>query len=216
MATQDRATRTRGAILKAAAQVFEERGYQAATIAEILAAAGVTKGALYFHFQSKEELAHGVLAEQDLKLVVPERPCRTQEFVDMCFTHAHRLQNEPMVRAAVRLSLDMEATGLDRTAPFRGWQTVMTDVFERAQAQGELLPHVVPAETSAVAVGAFAGVQQMSQVLTDYQDLPERISSLLRHLLPSVMLSSVLASLDIAPDRGARVFAELTADLATA
>ncbi|MGW3828972.1 TetR family transcriptional regulator, partial [Streptomyces sp. NPDC005071] len=35
-------------------------GHRDATISEILARAGVTKGALYFHFNSKEELALGV------------------------------------------------------------------------------------------------------------------------------------------------------------
>lgn len=54
---QDRSVRTRQTILSAAARVFEERGYQMATISEILTAAGVTKGALYFHFPSKEDLA---------------------------------------------------------------------------------------------------------------------------------------------------------------
>ncbi len=56
---QDRAILTRQAILTAAAGVFEERGYRAATISEILARAGVTRGALYFHFPSKEDLAEG-------------------------------------------------------------------------------------------------------------------------------------------------------------
>lgn len=64
MAKQDRAIRTRRAILEAAAIVFEKQGFQAATITDILKMAGVTKGALYFHFQSKEALAHGVLNEQ--------------------------------------------------------------------------------------------------------------------------------------------------------
>lgn len=64
MARQERAVRTRRAILEAAAAVFDERGYEAATIADILARAGVTKGALYFHFCSKQELAQGVLDEQ--------------------------------------------------------------------------------------------------------------------------------------------------------
>ncbi len=53
MARQERAVRTRHAVVQAAAQVFAERGYAAATIAEILDRAGVTKGALYFHFDSK-------------------------------------------------------------------------------------------------------------------------------------------------------------------
>ncbi|MGW4804491.1 ScbR family autoregulator-binding transcription factor [Kitasatospora sp. NPDC004272] len=211
MATQDRATRTRRTILRAAAQVFEERGYQASTISEILAAAGVTKGALYFHFQSKEELARGVLTEQDMRIVVPRRPCRTQELVDMCFTHTHLLQTDPMVRAGVRLSLDQQATGIDRASAFRSWRAIVTDVLEQARAQGELLPHVVPGETATVLVGAFGGVQQMSQAMTDYQDLADQIAALLRHMLPNVVLPSVLAALDLAPDRGARVHAELAA-----
>ena len=64
MAQQERAVRTRRAVLEAAAGVFAERGYAAATIAEILNRAGVTKGALYFHFDSKAALARGVLEER--------------------------------------------------------------------------------------------------------------------------------------------------------
>ncbi|MEK8171459.1 helix-turn-helix domain-containing protein [Streptomyces sp. M19] len=59
MARQERAIRTRNEILRAAATVFNEFGYDAATIAETLTRADVTKGALYFHFQSKEDLARG-------------------------------------------------------------------------------------------------------------------------------------------------------------
>ncbi|HEX2301961.1 MAG TPA: ScbR family autoregulator-binding transcription factor, partial [Pseudonocardiaceae bacterium] len=171
MAKQDRAIRTRQAILSAAAKVFEERGYRAATISEILSTAGVTKGALYFHFESKEALALGVLSEQDQKFVVPPRECKIQEFVDVMMLHAHQLQNDAMVRAGVRLTLDQRAEGLDRSGPFLRWQEVGEDLLTQAQAQGELLPQVRPAESAAVAVGAFAGVQAMSQALTDYQDL---------------------------------------------
>lgn len=44
MAQQARAIQTRQSILLAAATVFDERGYGSATISEILARAGVTKG----------------------------------------------------------------------------------------------------------------------------------------------------------------------------
>ncbi|MEV7401821.1 ScbR family autoregulator-binding transcription factor [Streptomyces sp. NPDC091267] len=211
MAKQDRAIRTRQTILSAAAKVFENCGYQAATITEILSEAHVTKGALYFHFQSKEELAQGVLSEQDQHLTVPDRPCKTQEIVDAILLHAHRLQTDPMVRAGVRLSLDQQAHDLDRSGPFRNWGEVLRTLLEKAQAQGELLPHIQPQETSDVLVGSFAGVQAMSQALTSYEDLAERVGSLLRHLLPNVVLASVLASVDLTPSRGARVFNELTA-----
>ncbi|MFD8953357.1 ScbR family autoregulator-binding transcription factor [Streptomyces xanthophaeus] len=208
MAEQVRAVRTRRTILSAAAKTFEEHGYQAATISQILKEAGVTKGALYFHFQSKEDLAQGVLAEQDQRLLVPPRASKVQEVVDVVMLHAHRLQTDPMVRAGVRLSMDQLAQGLDRSGPFLRWSEVGTELFRTAQSQGELLPHVVPAETADVLVGAFAGIQSMSQAICDYGDLVTRVSALMRHLLPSVTVPSVLASLDLAATRGATVYAE--------
>jgi AcrR family transcriptional regulator len=211
MVKQDRAIRTRRAILVAAARIFEERGYQAATISEILAAADVTKGALYFHFPSKEHLAQGVLHEQDQQLPIPDRACKVQQIVDTVLLQAYRLQTDPMVRAGVRLTLDQQAQGLDRSGPFVRWAEVCTELLEKAQAQGELLPHVAPKETGDVMVGCFAGIQAMSQAMCNYQDLLSRIAALLRHLLPSVVLSSVLASTDLTESRGAAVFEELQA-----
>ncbi|MFC8831339.1 ScbR family autoregulator-binding transcription factor [Streptomyces sp. NPDC057137] len=208
MAKQERAIRTRHSILLAAAKIFEARGYQSATINEILAEAGVTKGALYFHFPSKEHLAQGVLSAQDQSLPVPERPAKIQQFVDTVLLHAYRLQTDPMVRAGVRLSLDQQAQGLDRSGPFLRWGEIVRELLEKAEAQGELLPHVKTGETADVTVGGFAGVQAMSQAICDYQDLLARTSALLRHLLPSVALSSVLTSVDLTPNRGRIVFDE--------
>ncbi|MER6136985.1 ScbR family autoregulator-binding transcription factor [Streptomyces sp. NPDC001815] len=206
MVKQDRAIRTRQTILAAAATVFEKRGYQAATITEILATANVTKGALYFHFQSKDHLAQGVLEEQDQRLVVPARNTKVQEIVDTVALQAYRLQTDPMVRAGVRLSLDQQATELDRSGPFLRWSEIVLGLLR--EADGELLPHVVATETADVLVGSFAGVQAMSQTISGYQDLNHRISGLLRHILPNVVLSSVLATLDLSPGRGAQVYRE--------
>jgi AcrR family transcriptional regulator len=55
-------TRTR--LLDAAAKVFAERGYQSASVDEIAAAAGLSKGAVYWNFASKDELFHALLDER--------------------------------------------------------------------------------------------------------------------------------------------------------
>ncbi|AZM94107.1 MULTISPECIES: ScbR family autoregulator-binding transcription factor [Streptomyces] len=208
MAEQVRAIRTRQAILSAAAKIFEERGYQASTISEILTVAGVTKGALYFHFQSKEDLALGVLNAQNQNLPLPERASKLQEIVDIVMLHTYRLQTDPMVRAGVRLTMDQRAEGLDRSGPFRNWAVPVGERLDKAQLQGELLPHVDPAETADVLVGAYAGIQSMSQALTDYRDLVVRVSALMRHLLPSIAQSSVLASLHLSESRASEVYHE--------
>ncbi|HXH83586.1 MAG TPA: helix-turn-helix domain-containing protein [Candidatus Tectomicrobia bacterium] len=57
-----RAARTREALLDAAAREIGRRGYAAATIDAIAAAAGLTKGAFYTHFEDKAALLREVVA----------------------------------------------------------------------------------------------------------------------------------------------------------
>ncbi|MFE6924900.1 TetR family transcriptional regulator [Nocardia sp. NPDC057663] len=58
---QERARRTRAAIIKSAAVEFGKSGYAAASLNRILEGSRATKGAMYFHFDSKEDLARAVL-----------------------------------------------------------------------------------------------------------------------------------------------------------
>jgi AcrR family transcriptional regulator len=51
-----RREQTRRYLLEAASKVFAERGYHRATLDEVAAAAGFTKGAVYSNFKSKEDL----------------------------------------------------------------------------------------------------------------------------------------------------------------
>src|SRR4051795_4315092 len=51
-------------LLAAALRVFAERGYGQAGVDEIAAAAGYSKGALYWHFSSKEDLLMTLLEER--------------------------------------------------------------------------------------------------------------------------------------------------------
>ncbi|MCP4164743.1 MAG: TetR family transcriptional regulator [Chloroflexi bacterium] len=54
--TKEEATQTRQMILDAALTIFSKQGYQAARLQEIAEAAGVTRGAIYHHFESKAGL----------------------------------------------------------------------------------------------------------------------------------------------------------------
>nr|WP_196467796.1 MULTISPECIES: TetR/AcrR family transcriptional regulator [Planomonospora] len=58
-----RRERTRQALLREGRRLFAERGYGEVGLAEIVQAAGVTKGALYHHFTGKAELFRAVLEE---------------------------------------------------------------------------------------------------------------------------------------------------------
>ncbi|MEU3581031.1 ScbR family autoregulator-binding transcription factor [Streptomyces globisporus] len=205
MAKQDRAIRTRQAILMAAAQAFEKYGYQAATITEILKSADVTKGALYFHFPSKEDLALGVIDAQEPPQTVPEHSLKLQELIDLGMLFSHRLQTSLLARAGVRLSMDQQAQGLDRSGPFLRWQEATHHLLAQAKHNGELLPHVNPTETADLYVAAFTGTQAVSQTLTNYRDLQRRHITLQQHILPSIAAPSILTALDLTPARAERL-----------
>ncbi len=50
------AEKTRSQLIETAARLFEERGYSGTSTSEICAQLGITKGALFHHFRSKEDL----------------------------------------------------------------------------------------------------------------------------------------------------------------
>ncbi|MED7947715.1 ScbR family autoregulator-binding transcription factor [Streptomyces sp. BE303] len=211
MARQERALRTRRLILEAAASVFDESGYEGATIGEVVARAGVTRGAVYFHFASKRELAQGVIEAQYASEAVPERACKLQEFVDTGMVVTHLIPTDPMLSAGVRLSVDQGADGSLGVDAAPGWIARLERLLVAAGERGELLPHVVPADTAALMTASWVGVQLQSQRFTGRADLAVRVATLYRHLMPSIAVPGVLASLDLAADRGARVVAEMAA-----
>ncbi len=64
--TRVRPTRaqTRARLLKAAGTVFAERGYDGASLDDVAVAAGLTKGAVYSSFASKEELFYALMRDR--------------------------------------------------------------------------------------------------------------------------------------------------------
>ncbi|MGP4085313.1 ScbR family autoregulator-binding transcription factor [Streptomyces sp. KR55] len=210
MAKQERAIRTRRAILEAAGAVFDEHGYTSTTIAMVLERAEVTKGALYFHFPSKESLAQAVLDEQVPFGSIPSQPCKLQEVIDITFVVGQRLLSNALLRGSVRLAVDQCAPpGVDHTGPFRQWADHLTPLMEQARKQGELLPTVEPRDTVELLVGSFTGIQLMARALTGRSDLGRRLSVLWSHMLPSIAVPGLLLGLDSRADRGARVLESL-------
>jgi AcrR family transcriptional regulator len=209
VAQQDRAIRTRRVILEAAASVFDEQGYDRATIAEVLERAGVTKGALYFHFASKEQLALAVLEEQVVDIAVEPQKIKLQEFVDSGQVLAYRLRSDPIQRGAARLAVEQGSNHLDRKQSMISWTRFVEGLLIEARDRGEVLESIVVRETAELFVGAFAGLQMMSQALTNQADLSHRLAVFFEHTLPSIAVPAILAKLNLDPERGAKLNAAL-------
>ncbi|WP_327678241.1 TetR/AcrR family transcriptional regulator [Kitasatospora sp. NBC_00458] len=53
---------TRARIVAVALELFSEHGYERTSLREIADRLGVTKAALYYHFKTKEDIVHGIVA----------------------------------------------------------------------------------------------------------------------------------------------------------
>src|SRR5918993_5563874 len=61
----ERRAATRRALLDAARSMFAEKGYHGAAAEEIVRRAGVTRGALYHHYEDKKDLFRAVVDEME-------------------------------------------------------------------------------------------------------------------------------------------------------
>ncbi|MEU7169593.1 ScbR family autoregulator-binding transcription factor [Streptomyces morookaense] len=196
---QERAVQTREAILRAAAEVFDEYGYAGASINRILERAGATAGAMYFHFKSKEGLARAVMGAQSQTIVPLLDSQGLQRLVDITMIWSFQLQRDPLLRAGVRLAT--EQSGLQDATSYVEWAQIMADCLVVASDKGELQAGVDPQETAEFIVEACTGMQIYSSVTTARQDLPERVVRMWHLLLPGIAVPAVVARTEVNPSR---------------
>jgi AcrR family transcriptional regulator len=184
MAQQDRAIQTRERIVTGAATAFYRVGYADASIATIAEAAGVTKGALYFHFNSKEEIARAVIDEQHRRVFVSAgeilhntiSPAETMML--MCADLAGWLVSDVVVRAGIRLTTGGAIFDPPTRAPYDDWLATFEELVRNARGAGEFVQTTDPARLAHFIIPSFTGVQLLSDVLTNMGDLKTRIGEL--------------------------------------
>ncbi|MEV5606592.1 ScbR family autoregulator-binding transcription factor [Streptomyces sp. NPDC052299] len=141
---QERSERTRRRLVDAAAELFTRSGYASATLGQIAAAAGVTKGALYFHFPSKEALADAVALHGRtlLREFLDERHATgdgpVQHLIDLTHWLTLARREDPVVRAAFRLADDGVTAPAGTGGLRRAWLTEAGRLLGEAEAAGEL------------------------------------------------------------------------------
>jgi AcrR family transcriptional regulator len=99
---------TRAKLLRAARAAFAEKGYAAASMDELTAAAGLTRGALYHNFGDKKGLLRAVIAQLDAEMVAKARTARDRAatpwlgFLDECVAYIE-LALEPEIQRIMLL-----------------------------------------------------------------------------------------------------------------
>ncbi|MEU9385295.1 ScbR family autoregulator-binding transcription factor [Streptomyces sp. NPDC048279] len=163
MVKQLRAARTRQALVHAAAETFADDGYALSSLPAISRRAGVSAGALHFHFPSKDALAVEVeaLARRNIEQMAADRRPSAASALDLLVAVTRDLlvmvATDVVVRAGFRLSLDpSRKNGMGFGC---WWRTWVCDQLVRAQRQGELAEGVSPDRVAAVIVAATVGFE---------------------------------------------------------
>ena len=140
---------TRDRLLRAAAAVFAERGYDGTRVADIAAAAGVSNGALYSHFDSKAELlvqalrTHGRRLLAELFAADPDRSITELLLVIGRSLPQPRSSGDLIVEGlvAARRDEDVASPMRDYMGERAGW---LAGLMRIAQAGGEVDPALSP------------------------------------------------------------------------
>jgi TetR/AcrR family transcriptional regulator, transcriptional repressor for nem operon len=143
-------------------------GYRSADLDAILAAAGVTKGALYYHFDDKEALGHAVVDEVmaiDLhrKWVQPLRNAKDPIDVLIRIVQSESVKKEDVQRGCPLLNLSQEMSGLDegfrrRTAQlFKDWHDAVAEALRAGQKRRVVRSDIDPNETATFLIAAYEG-----------------------------------------------------------
>ncbi len=164
MARQARAVATRQQIITGAARMFEQSGFEGASLGDIVDGSGTTKGALYFHFRSKDELARVVIEEQhrtsieSVRAVTETGASPLRQLVMLCHEMARQIIHDPVVRAGMRLTLEFGGSS-EPAQPYVEWIANAQQIVEHGIEQGEITSTVDPASLARFVIGSFTGVQ---------------------------------------------------------
>jgi AcrR family transcriptional regulator len=193
MAQQERAQQTRDRLVDGAARAFHRLGYGLATTADIAREAGATRGALYFHFPSKEDLARAVIAkEQELSIDASGRILSLQRppfetMLLLCVDLAQRLRSDAIVKAGIRLTTEITQFDPPLLAPYEGWMSAFGGLAQQAVNTGEFRADVDAAAFARFLIPAYTGIQLVSDVFSGRDDLMSRIRDLWLFLIPAVI-----------------------------
>ncbi|MFG2114729.1 TetR family transcriptional regulator [Streptomyces sp. NPDC048718] len=139
MVKQERAERTRESLVRAAAHEFARAGYEGTSLSRVARAAGISIGALTFHFPAKANLAQAVRARGDaaVRARVAEAAAAATPPLDtvvaLTLDLARLLEDDEVARAAVRLWRELpDGDGTWTTL----WLPAVTETLARVGRDG--------------------------------------------------------------------------------
>ncbi len=194
-ARQPRAEATRLRILEAAATAFARTGLAGTSLNDLIRESGLTKGAFYFHFSSKDELALAAFRLKQEQLIsgmqaaVSADAPALERLVEMLRARVRLLAEDPSLRCVPTLGQELRVEA-EPDSEYARFQELALETFEALLSEGRddgsMRQDVDPARDAWIAFAALIGVDALCKLMTDRADLVERTEDLIDLLLRAV------------------------------
>jgi TetR/AcrR family transcriptional regulator, transcriptional repressor for nem operon len=158
---------TRQRLIAAAARQFAHRPYSLVSLDDILAEAELTKGAMYFHFASKQALAVAiiddlsVMSRAAITELISRKMSGLETVIDIVFLLAVQDAQNEVARAGVRLLDTLDNTEL-ATTQWQAWIETITTLIRKAVAEGDNVEHHDPEDIAKMLVALWVGIRRIS------------------------------------------------------
>jgi AcrR family transcriptional regulator len=172
--------RTRERLLQAAFREVHRYGFQNAGIDTILAATNVTKGALYYHFKSKEALGYAVIEEVIANLTrdrwfLPLQRSKDKNPIDALIDIVKAIPSRPkdVKNGCPLVNMAQEMSQLDEQFRkrleriFHTWQEEIAAVLRRGQSQGTVRDDLIPEEAASFLMAMVEGYEVLAKNAQD-------------------------------------------------
>ncbi|MGO9511538.1 MAG: TetR family transcriptional regulator [Mycobacterium sp.] len=165
MVPQARSEATCQKILDAAIDLFSEVGYAAAGLGEIIERAGMTKGALYHHFESKDALATAIIEQgtertrDAFRHVCESSSPALENMIHGVFVVTDLLVSDKAARTAEQLTRGLAEFNSAATKVWSSRLDAITTQARRASADGDLREGLDPEVVGESILNAMLGAQ---------------------------------------------------------
>lgn len=184
--TKEDAQHTREALLDAAEVLFAQRGVTRSSLQEIAKLAGVTRGAVYWHFKDKADLFNAMMARTSLPMeeAIQTLNCSLQpplEAIKHCAMDTlSNIAHDPRTRRVfeivtqkVELIEELEAVRQRRIQVSQKFFLHVRIAFERAQSLGYISPHLSIEAVNTSYHALLMGIINQWLLMPDAFDLPD-------------------------------------------
>lgn len=166
--SERRAGTTRHRLIAAASRQFAQSPYSMVSLDDILAEAELTKGAMYFHFPSKQALALAII--DDLTEMsnaagaelLARKMSGLETLIDLVYLLAVQSTQDEVARAGVRLLETLDSAADMPTALWQSWIDFVTTLIQKAVTEGDVIDRLDPADVAKLLVALWVGIRRIS------------------------------------------------------